>query len=475
MPNLNFLMDSARGSSEAGSSARTGGADTGRSGSSASTGTARSFGGNIFGQIEKKGKRDASGKENQPENSRRKSAVADDLSNDEVESHVRRKRQLEIYRKFMNIAKTSMPEKHASHLKDLNASDHMPMGRVSSGVYDAIWNNRTFDKYFRLVPQKMNKKQQLLENMKATFAKQGDGKSGGSAHGSDKHAQVNEMLQTRKEAIGEKDWVRGPVGTAAPPKRILNSEDNHFFYSYDGEWKNGRMDGWGTYKFADGHTYKGKWKDGRMHGEGVAEYSSGHVYTGSWAHGKYHGRGLFEYDQAGKKVKYDGMWKEGHRHGYGELTLPSGVYYKGDWFWGKQQGIGEVGSVLTDKRFVGRWEKGLINGTGTLFNGPRKAIPRSWRSHGGMTFREVIELLHKEALEDKHQKERDNQAIYGLRIKIQTQDYVQEARDEILKDRRETKEAEMKQRQEYLREQRLKKQRARLDALAPKENEDEDD
>ena len=35
----------------------------------------------------------------------------------------------------------------------------------------------------------------------------------------------------------------------------VRSEDNHFFYSYDGEWKHGRMDGWGTYKFADGLTY----------------------------------------------------------------------------------------------------------------------------------------------------------------------------------------------------------------------------
>ena len=46
----------------------------------------------------------------------------------------------------------------------------------------------------------MNKKQQMLANMKATFAKQ-DGKSGDS-DGSNKNVQVNEMLQTRKEAIG---------------------------------------------------------------------------------------------------------------------------------------------------------------------------------------------------------------------------------------------------------------------------------
>lgn len=41
-----------------------------------------------------------------------------------------------------------------------------------------------------------------------------------------------------------------------PDTPAHRSEDNHFFYSYDGEWKNGRMHGWGTYKFADGHTYK---------------------------------------------------------------------------------------------------------------------------------------------------------------------------------------------------------------------------
>ena len=48
----------------------------------------------------------------------------------------------------------------------------------------------------------MNKKQQMLANMKATFAKQGDGQSGDSSYSSNKNAQVNEMLQTKKEAIG---------------------------------------------------------------------------------------------------------------------------------------------------------------------------------------------------------------------------------------------------------------------------------
>ena len=38
---------------------------------------------------------------------------------------------------------------------------------------------------------------------------------------------------------------------------------------YVGEWKDGKMNGNGTYTHAKGDKYVGEWKDGKMNGNGT--------------------------------------------------------------------------------------------------------------------------------------------------------------------------------------------------------------
>lgn len=57
--------------------------------------------------------------------------------------------------------------------------------------------------------------------------------------------------------------------------------------SYDGDWVNGQMHGFGTYRFADGATYEGVMQDDWPNGEGTARYPNGGVYVGRWKNGKY--------------------------------------------------------------------------------------------------------------------------------------------------------------------------------------------
>ena len=55
---------------------------------------------------------------------------------------------------------------------------------------------------------------------------------------------------------------------------------------YVGEFKDGQMNGQGTYTFADGDKYVGEWKDGKYHGQGIftnADGTKGHV--GEWENG----------------------------------------------------------------------------------------------------------------------------------------------------------------------------------------------
>lgn len=39
--------------------------------------------------------------------------------------------------------------------------------------------------------------------------------------------------------------------------------------SYVGQFSDGKKNGYGEYKFRDGHIYKGEWKDGDMTSKGV--------------------------------------------------------------------------------------------------------------------------------------------------------------------------------------------------------------
>ena len=42
------------------------------------------------------------------------------------------------------------------------------------------------------------------------------------------------------------------------------------------------MEGYGTYKWANGERYKGQFKEGKKHGYGINTWPSGDVYYGEW-------------------------------------------------------------------------------------------------------------------------------------------------------------------------------------------------
>ena len=56
---------------------------------------------------------------------------------------------------------------------------------------------------------------------------------------------------------------------------------------YEGEWRNGKKHGQGTYTWADGARYEGEWAYGRAHGYGTYTTVSGKRYTGEWRNGCY--------------------------------------------------------------------------------------------------------------------------------------------------------------------------------------------
>eukprot|EP01028_Stygiella_incarcerata_P005493 TRINITY_DN2314_c0_g1_i1.p1 TRINITY_DN2314_c0_g1~~TRINITY_DN2314_c0_g1_i1.p1 ORF type:complete len:160 (-),score=48.34 TRINITY_DN2314_c0_g1_i1:71-550(-) len=56
--------------------------------------------------------------------------------------------------------------------------------------------------------------------------------------------------------------------------------------SYEGDVKNGRMEGIGEFKMESGNVYVGEMKDGMFHGNGKIIFPDGGMYVAKWENGK---------------------------------------------------------------------------------------------------------------------------------------------------------------------------------------------
>lgn len=77
---------------------------------------------------------------------------------------------------------------------------------------------------------------------------------------------------------------------------------------YEGDWLNNSMNGYGSFIGKDGHRCNGQWKDTVIQGTGQTSSPDGTVYSGKFINHKKHGFGVLTLAD-GKQVK--GWWKEG--------------------------------------------------------------------------------------------------------------------------------------------------------------------
>jgi hypothetical protein len=55
---------------------------------------------------------------------------------------------------------------------------------------------------------------------------------------------------------------------------------------YDGEWRDDRQHGRGTYYWPNGQYYDGEWNQSHFQGRGTFKYPNGLRVTGQWEKGK---------------------------------------------------------------------------------------------------------------------------------------------------------------------------------------------
>lgn len=256
-----------------------------------------------------------------------------------------------ILKKLMKIARYTQIDRQFEHISDLDASEKVvPHGEVSKRLYSDIFKARDFDLYGKMMPPTSHAPRKHMElavtaqNLGIEYTQKVDNElviadilkeeEGGDEEegGNEGAVRRTRKLLTQKWKIGYVDSKKPPVGFAKNPGGQFRSHGNEYYYSYDGEWRDGKMDGSGVYLFSDGFTYEGRFKEGQPDGQGVAYYPDGQRYEGQWGGGRYKGRGE-TFALSGSK--YEGEFDAGRRSGTGTITYPSGLSYTGDFYDGR--------------------------------------------------------------------------------------------------------------------------------------------
>lgn len=136
------------------------------------------------------------------------------------------------------------------------------------------------------------------------------------------------------------------------------------FFTYEGEWVDGKKHGRGRMDFGDaGGFYEGDFDQGEIRGQGSQCWPDGTVYTGQFADGERNGQGTIDRSDGSC---YNGAWQWNKYGGQGELMLPNGDCYIGEFKSHKYHGKGVLTQPQADRRYEGLFEAGLFEGDGEL-------------------------------------------------------------------------------------------------------------
>jgi len=102
--------------------------------------------------------------------------------------------------------------------------------------------------------------------------------------------------------------------------------------SYQGDFKEDRLEGYGKINYRNGDHYTGDWKNNKAHGNGKYVFHDGDRYIGKFVAGKFHGKGIMKYADG---AQYEGYWASNKKHGKGTYLANNGIRRTGSWAYGK--------------------------------------------------------------------------------------------------------------------------------------------
>lgn len=124
---------------------------------------------------------------------------------------------------------------------------------------------------------------------------------------------------------------------------------------YKGCYTNYKKTGRGVYTKKNGTVIKGIWKKNKLTGKADIKYNDGDKFTGYFKADKKNGKGTYKFANGDT---YKGNWKNDKMNGKGKYTFKNGAYYQGTFKNNKLTGTGYY------KAYKGKLYKGTFkNGT----------------------------------------------------------------------------------------------------------------
>ena len=189
----------------------------------------------------------------------------------------------------------------------------------------------------------------------------------------------SELDTNQTKHSSEPSWSTSPTKNrkrAIHSRGILKKEYSNGDV-YEGQFKDGKRTGQGTYTWLSGSVYEGQWKDNEQHGLGTKSWANGDVYEGQFKDGKKTGQGTWASSHGDV---YEGQWKDDIKHGQGTYTWPSGNVYEGQWKDNEPHGIGTKSWANGDVYEEGDWRNGKRNGLGTFTLSDGDVYEGQWKS-----------------------------------------------------------------------------------------------
>ena len=278
-------------------------------------------------------------------------------------------------RKILEKSGAKNIDKTMKYLMDFDKSEKMGGDdNVSNKTYGKLLETRGFDIYGRLRTKKILENQKQFRQEEKIEVEENIVVP--KLFGKEKIAVKNLPLRTAEWNIGEKEEFNAPVGFAKNPSKEFRSRGNEIHFSYDGGWRDGNMNGYGSYVYSDGLRFDGWFVENKADGVGIAKYGNG-SYDGEWRQGKYFGYGSMKCSGG---AEYKGEFLHGRRDCQGKINYGDGLYYEGEFRDGKPHGRGKMTSDLTGYSFEGNFHRGRICGSGVLVTPPPTSlrVVRMW-------------------------------------------------------------------------------------------------
>ena len=171
--------------------------------------------------------------------------------------------------------------------------------------------------------------------------------------------------------------------------------------SYEGEWKNGKRDGFGILCWGEESKFMGQFIDDKVSGYGKLWQDNGDMYRGYWKDFQAEGMGYY---QTKKGANFSGEWSEDKQNGFGLENWPKGSSFIGNYTNGSKHGIGIL-SFENKAEYRGEFDEGIISGIGTFYFWDKRKYHGQWKNNKMHGFGIIIwpsgDAFEGEFVEDK--------------------------------------------------------------------------